>query len=136
MNKNEIVPVNAGLLSILSTGKASDVLPFTQEIYLLDVVLAKVEYTPMLEAMLPQLTEGTELTMKRDLDNELDLMTVSVCWSEVPLGYLPIEQNLIIARLLDAGKLFACKVKKAEMHHDFVSGKPWIRIAVAIAMID
>ena len=50
-----------------------------------------------------QLTEGTELYLKREIENLHDRFAVEVYFQNSKIGYLRAFENIIIANMLDAG---------------------------------
>ena len=126
----QIVPLSPGLLELISKGNGSGLMPFTREIFLLDVVVAGTSYCTKIEEIAPLLLADTVLTMLRDPKNEHDEHAIALYLGDVRIGWIPQELNLIISRLMDAGKAFFCRVQKAEW-----KGK-WLRVKVKIYMVE
>ena len=129
---NDITKETFPLLALLNSSK--DIKPLVREIHLLDTVLV-VMYKAA-NSVFHILKEGTVLRMWRDRGNEYDNMAVVVYWNNTPIGWLPAEYGLIIARLMDAGKAFVCRVAKAEKYKEFMTDKMFIKVAVRISLID
>lgn len=108
--------------------------PLTREILLLDVKLAGTRATPEMETLVKEMAPGTQLQLVRTPDG--DELAISVVYGTTKVGIIPMEQNVVIARLMDAGKMLTCRVDRASVEHDFMSGRPWIRILVKIYLID
>ena len=70
------------------------------------------------------------LTRRRHPDNKVDEYAIGIYDRDVRIGWVPMKDNLVIARLMDAGKLFNCKVVRVEPHDK------WPKINVSIYMID
>lgn len=45
--------------------------------------------------------------------------------------YVPRELNLIISRLMDAGKAFFCRIEEVELVDDY-----WVKISAKIYMVE
>ncbi len=108
--------------------------PLTREILLLDLKLAGTRATPEMGATVKELLPGKHLQLVRTPDG--DELAISVVYGSTKVGIIPMEQNTVIARLMDAGRMLTCRVDKASVEHDFMSGRPWIRILVKIYLID
>lgn len=128
MNKS-ILPVSPGLLALLSNVKTS-ILPFTQEIYLLEIDIAGTNHCKEIELVEDQLEPDKILSMKREPDNEFDEHAIAIYCENVRVGYVPAEMNLVCSRLMDAGKLFFCRVVSKEWEFK------WLRITVNIYMVE
>ena len=103
--------------------------PMIREIHLFDTWIAG---TALLEdkALLKALKAEEELVLRRE-ENEFDSMAILVLDSgERKLGYVPEKDNIIFARLMDAGKSLKAKVRKTE---DDGSG---IRVGIGIYLVD
>ncbi len=109
-------------------------MPFSNKILLIDVNLAKTEYSQKMEALIPELTKGTELKMVRD--EEWDPFGISMSYRDEKLGVVPCELTPILARLMDAGKQLVAEVVKAEIRRSFHSPTPFVRIVTKIYLID
>ena len=68
--------------------------------------------------------------MRRDPDNEVDEFAIGIYIGTTRIGWVPMKDNLVIARLMDAGKAFTCKVVKV------TNLGSWWKINVSIYMID
>jgi hypothetical protein len=126
---NQIVPVSESLLALLS-GDGGGLAPFTREIFLLDIVVAGTTHCKDINEVAPLINESTVLRLLRDPKNEYDDMAIGVFLDKTRIGWVPMELNLIISRLMDAGKAFICRVNKAEWKNK------WFRIEAKISMIE
>ena len=70
------------------------------------------------------------LTLRGNTDNEVDEYAIGIYFKEIRIGWVPMKDNLVIARLMDAGKMFTCKVVHIEPDDN------WPRIDVNIFMVD
>lgn len=127
---NQIIPISDSLLALLN-GSGDGLAPFTREIFLLDIVVAGTTHCPDIYELAPQIVEGTVLRMLRNPKNEYDDMAVGIYIDSHRIGWVPMELNPIISRLMDAGKAFVCRVTEA----DWKSSK-WFRIVAKISMVE
>ena len=125
-----IVKLNPELLALLGSGTSSGIQPFAREIFVLNEFVAGTTYCENIEDVIDQVTPGTLLKMRRDSDNEVDEYAISIYVGTTRIGWVPMKQNLVIARLMDAGKAFTCKVVKVTCLGS------WWKINVSIYMID
>ncbi|MCC8037755.1 MAG: hypothetical protein LIP02_06430 [Bacteroidales bacterium] len=133
--KYEILPISPAMLQLIEQQATSPISqPLTREILLLDLKLAGTRATPEMEALVKEMAPGTQFQLLRTPDG--DELAISVIFGSTKVGIIPMEQNAVIARLMDAGKILTCRVDKASVEHDFMSGRPWIRILVKIYLID
>ena len=108
MNKS-IIPVTPGLLALLSSDNTLPK-PFTQEVFLLEIVIAGTSYCKEIEQVDAFIIPEKVLTMKREPQNEFDEFAIAIHCEHIKVGYVPAEMNLVCSRLMDAGKLFFCTV--------------------------
>jgi hypothetical protein len=62
---------------------------------------------------------GTPLALQREPDNTLDALAIEVFWlavagERVKLGYVPRKHNLVLARLMDAGKELTARLSRVD----------------------
>ena len=103
--------------------------PLTKEIYLFDSFVAG---TPHLsdKSVLDEIGIGDKLTLKRE-DNKFDSNAILILTeSKKKLGYVPEKDNVIFARLMDAGKLLIARIAKIEKRGSFT------QISIGIYLID
>lgn len=127
---SQIIPISESLLALLNSDGNGGIAPFTREIFLLDIVVAGTTHCPDIEAIAPQIQEGTVLRMLRDPGNEYDEMAIGIYLDRTRIGWVPMELNLIISRLMDAGKAFVCRVTEAGWKNS------WFRIKAKVSMIE
>ena len=125
-----IVKLNPELLSLLVGGAGAGLQPFAREIFVLNVFVAGTTYCENIDEVMDQVTPGVSLKLRRDPDNEVDEFAIGIYIGTTRIGWVPMKDNLVIARLMDAGKLFSCKVVRVEPH------EKWPKINVSIYMID
>jgi hypothetical protein len=100
----EISILNKYTVELQPPAKLSDAVVFngmSDEIYLLDCEIAGTYYQNI-NKIYSDLIIGEKLTLKRESNNEYDKYAVSVYnQSNVKLGYIPRNNNKIIAKLMD-----------------------------------
>ena len=73
---------------------------------------------------------GDELTLQRE-DNRFDSNAILILDAQKrKLGYVPEKDNIIFARLMDAGKLLKAQITKIEKKGNYT------RISVGIYLVD
>lgn len=128
MNES-IIPVTPGLLALLSKGEGLPV-PFTHEIFLLSVVVAGTTHCKQIGDLEPDIIPETVLTLKREPNNEYDEFAIAIYFKEVRIGYVPADMNIVCSRLLDAGKMFFCRVVSKKWQNN------WLKITANIYMVE
>jgi hypothetical protein len=128
MNES-ILPVTPGLLALLSKVETG-ITPFTQEIFLLEIVVAGTSYCNEIEAIENLLVPEKVLTMKRDTNNKFDEFAIAIYCDNIRVGFVPAEMNLVCSRLMDAGKLFFCRVVSKDWKNK------WLKINANIYMVE
>ena len=84
--------------------------PLSNEILLFDSYVAGTSYIED-ESVLEEIKEGDKLTLKREPDNRFDDNAILVFDEKSrKLGYIPEKDNIVFARLMDAGKYLTAKV--------------------------
>ena len=79
--------------------------PFVQEVELLDCNIAGTSFLDLKEIE-PNLKNNQLLVLKREPKNEYDDKAILILTEDgQKLGYVPQENNEILSRLMDAGKL-------------------------------
>ena len=127
---NEIIPLSEELLALLGSGEINALGLPKHEIFLLDIVVAGTTFCPVVPALRAELLPETMLRMVRCPDNEHDRYAIAIYYKENRIGYVPRELNLVISRLMDAGKEFYARVVEVKQLNE------WIRIAAKIFMVE
>jgi hypothetical protein len=117
------------MLALLSTDNVLPK-PFTQEIFLLEIVIAGTSHCKDIDKVESQIMPEKVLTMKREPQNEFDESAIAIYCESIKVGYVPAEMNLVCSRLMDAGKLFFCRVVDKKWQHN------WLRINANIYMVE
>ena len=128
-----LIKLNPQLLSILSSKQngGTDLVPFQREIFVINVFVAGTGYCDDIKDIQEHITPDTRLTMRRHPDNEVDEYAIGLHYNGHRIGWVPMKDNLVMARLMDAGKMFNCKVVSIDRHDP-----SWPRINVSIYMLD
>ena len=103
-----------------ATGKGIGELikPLSMEIHLFDSYVAGTTHLED-ETVLNEIKEGDKLILQRE-DNRFDDNAILVLDDKKrKLGYIPEKDNVVFARLMDAGKLLTAKVKHIEPKGSF-----------------
>lgn len=128
MNES-ILPVTPGLLALLS-GNGDAVSPFKQEIFLLEIVVAGTTFCKEIKSIEEQIVTEKMLTMKREPNNAYDKFAIAIYLDNIRIGFVPAEMNLVCSRLMDAGKMFFCRVVSKAWQGN------WLKIKANIYMVE
>ncbi len=104
-----LIPITPGLLALLH-GEGKGLLPFSQEILILEIVVAGTSYCAEIESIEPSILPEKVLVMKREPDNKFDKFAIALYCDDIRIGFVPAATNQVCSRLMDAGKLFVCRV--------------------------
>lgn len=103
--------------------------PLVKKIHLFDTYVAGTTHLPD-AAVLQHIEPGQELLLQRE-SNKFDPNAILVLTRErVKIGYIPERDNLVFARLMDAGKLLAARVGTVTCKGSFT------QIAIGIDLVD
>jgi len=126
-----VIKLDPGMMAFLSKGTGvGGLLPYSREIFVLNDYVAGTSYCENISEIATQLKIDSPLKLRRVPDNEVDDFAIGVYYEDVRVGWVPMKDNLVIARLMDAGKLFTCKVVKIKNQGGHVG------INVSIFMVD
>lgn len=127
---NEIVLKKDSLVSVLENkGLDSVIKPLSREIHLFDSYVAGTTYLND-KTVLEEIKVGDTLTLQRE-DNKFDSNAILVLNSDKKkLGYVPEKDNIIFARLMDAGKLLIAKISDIKQKGTFK------QISIGIYLVD
>lgn len=118
-----------GMVSLLhgKNGEVSIPKPFERDIFLFDTYVAGTSHVEGIEELEPHLQIGDRLAFFREPENPYDAQAIVIKTTDsVKIGYVPRQDNVIFARLMDAGKLLFGKITEKEK-----KGK-WVRISIDI----
>lgn len=117
------------LVSLLhgKNGEISIPKPFERDIFLFDTYVAGTSHIEGMEELEPHLQTGDRLDFFREPDNQYDAQAIVIKTVDgVKIGYVPRQDNVIFARLMDAGKLLFGRISEKEK-----KGK-WVKISIDI----
>ena len=103
--------------------------PLIKEIHLFDSYVAGTTHLKD-PSVLDKLSEDDRLTLIRE-NNKFDDNAILVLNEDRnKIGYVPEKDNLVFARLMDAGKMLNAKIKKIERTGSFT------KISIGIYLVD
>lgn len=129
--KHNIVKISPELLEMMGSKLPNSLQPFSREIFLLDIVVAGTSHCDEIEEVYPKLEKGMVLRMQRHPKNKYDKHAIGIYFDKIRIGWVPQELNLIISRLMDAGKAFFCRIVAVTLVDDY-----WVKIDAKIYMIE
>lgn len=127
---NELTEKQQGLVSLVKDKELGDIIkPLVKEIHLFDSYIAGTTHLED-KSVLEALAVGDMLSLQRE-DNKFDTNAILVLNGDgKKLGYVPEKDNIIFARLMDAGKLLKAKISRIEQRGSFT------QISVGIYLVD
>ncbi|MBP5491010.1 MAG: HIRAN domain-containing protein [Lachnospiraceae bacterium] len=110
--KDELATANGATLDKM-------IKPLTHEILLFDSYVAGTGYIKD-QSILDGITVGTKLALRREPENKFDDKAILVLDEQKrKVGYIPEKDNIVFARLMDAGKYLTAKVVRTEEKGSF-----------------
>lgn len=130
MANNELSIHNGNLVSaIQNQGLDTVIKPLTREIHLFDSYVAGTTHLKD-KSILESIKIGDNLTLQRE-DNKFDSNAIMILSDDKKkLGYVPEKDNIVFARLMDAGKLLMAKLK------DITQKGSFTQISIGIYLVD
>lgn len=130
MSNNELTVHKENLVSVIENkGLDSVIKPLSQEIHLFDSYVAGTTHLKD-KSVLENIKVGDSLSLQRE-DNKFDSNAIIVLNSaKKKLGYVPEKDNIVFARLMDAGKLLMAKISKITQKGSFT------QISIGIYLVD
>jgi hypothetical protein len=130
MADNELIVKRDGLVSAIDQeGIGSVIKPLVDEIHLFDTFVAGTTHLKD-DSVLKEISVGDKLTLQRE-ENKFDDNAILVLDEKKrKVGYIPERDNIIFARLMDAGKMLAAKVSKLDQKGSFT------QITIGIYLVD
>lgn len=125
-----LVKLNPELMALIHDKGGAGIIPFKQEIFVINVFVAGTGYCEKIAEVQEYIIPGMQLTLRRHPENEVDEFTIGIYHKDVRIEWVPMKDNLVMARLMDAGKMFTCKVVRIEPN------ERWPKINVSIYMVD
>lgn len=127
-----LVPIDPVLLALIrgSFGKDGALLPFAQEIMLIECHIAGTGYRDLKEVE-PALLPGAFLPLQREPANAHDPLAIMIlAEAGHHLGYVPRAKNEALARLMDAGKLLFARLESKHWQSE------WLHAEVRVFLRD
>lgn len=130
MADKELIVRTGGIVSVLESKELGETIkPLVGEIHLFDTFVAGTSYLKD-KTPLEKIAVGDKLSLRRE-DNKFDSNAILVLnEANEKLGYVPEKDNMIFARLMDAGKLLMAKIAEIDRKGSFT------QIAIGIYLVD
>lgn len=127
---NELTKTEQNLVSVVKDHELGEVLkPLIREIHLFDSYVAGTTHLPD-QTVLDAIKVGDRLTLRREMNKFDDNAILMLTEDGRKLGYVPEKDNLIFARLMDAGKLLGARISTITVRGTFR------QIGVGIYLVD
>ncbi len=128
--ENELVEKKENAVAVLEGHELGDIIkPLIKEIHLFDSYIAGTTHLSD-KMVLDVIKVGDMLSLQRE-NNKFDSNAIMILYEgNRKLGYVPEKDNIIFARLMDAGKLLKAKITKIEQKGSFR------QISVGIYLVD
>ena len=119
-----------GVVSIIDNNALGDIIkPLVNEIHLFDSYVAGTTHLAD-TSVLDEIKDGDSLTLMRE-NNKFDSNAIIIFTDDKKkVGYVPEKDNVVFARLMDAGKLLKAKITKIEKKGSFT------QISIGIYLVD
>lgn len=127
---NELTKQEEGIVSLVQGQELGDIIkPLIREIHLFDSYIAGTAHLED-KSVLDEIEVGDVLSLQRE-ENKFDSNAILILNADgKKLGYVPEKDNMVFARLMDAGKLLKAKISKITMKGTFK------QISVGIFLVD
>ena len=128
---NELSKTEETLVSVVENHDLGEIIkPLIKEIHLFDSYVAGTTHLKD-SSVLEQIKVDDMLNLQRE-DNKYDSNAILILTADQKkLGYVPEKDNIVFARLMDAGKLLKAKITRIQNRGDYFK-----LINVGIYMID
>ena len=129
--ENELIIGKKNLLSLISeTSEESLLKPLSHEILLFDSFVAGTTHIKD-EKVFEEMKEGDKLVLLREPENRFDENAIRIeDEKKRKMGYIPEKDNIVFARLMDAGKYLIARIDRIEMKGSFR------QISISIYLVD
>lgn len=126
----ELTKHEEGLVSLVDSHDIGDLIrPLVKEIHLFDTFVAGTTHLSD-QSVLEEIKKGDSFVLIRE-DNKFDTNAVMILTEDKrKVGYVPEKDNIIFARLMDAGKLLKAKVSDIRKKGSFT------QISIGIYLVD
>lgn len=128
---NELTVINQNELVIAGeNNQIGDLIkPLIREIHLFDSYIAGTTHLND-KSILDEIKVGDKLSLQRE-DNKFDSNAILVFSSDKrKVGYIPEKDNIIFARLMDAGKMLSAQISSIDIKGTFH------KISIGIYLVD
>ena len=128
---NELAEIEKNELAVAAEkGQIGELLkPLIKEIHLFDSYIAGTTHLKD-QTVLDAIKDGDKLTLQRE-DNKFDSNAIMILAADGrKVGYVPEKDNIIFARLMDAGKMLSAKVSNIDIKGAFH------KISIGIYLVD
>lgn len=125
---HQIMKISPELLEMMGSKLPNSLQPFSREIFLLDIIVAGTSYC---KKSIRNWRRGLYCECCVILRTSMMSMPSVFTSRKIRIGWVPRELNLIISRLMDAGKSFFCRVEGVELVNDY-----WVKIDAKIYMVE
>ena len=128
---NELTTKTKDMVALMTDHSLGDLIkPLSHEILLFGSYIAGTSYIDD-QSIFDELKDGDKLFLKREPDNRFDENAILVLDENGrKLGYIPEKDNLVFARLMDAGKYLTARMT------DIDKDAPFVRINIDIYLVD
>lgn len=127
---NELTKRQESAVSLVEGHEIGDVLkPLIKEIHLFDSYVAGTTYLYD-PSVLDEIKVGDKLVLQRENNKFDDNAIIIMTEDKQKIGYVPEKDNIIFARLMDAGKLLKAKITDIKERGTFK------QIAIGIYLVD
>ncbi len=128
--ENELTITKAGAVALAETHDLGTLIkPLKKEIHLFDSFVAGTTHLAD-PSVLAEVKAGDRLSLTREANKFDDNAIVIKTEDGRKLGYVPEKDNVIFARLMDAGKLLIARITKIERRGSFY------QIGIGIYLVD
>lgn len=129
--ENELTIGKQNMVSLVTDNPLGDLIkPLSHEILLYDSYVAGTTYIED-ESVFDEIKEGGKLVLKREPENRFDENAILVLdGKNRKLGYIPEKDNIVFARLMDAGKYLTAKINDIDPCGSFR------KISIGIYLVD
>lgn len=127
---NELAVGKENMVALIQRQELGELIkPLSREIFLFDSFVAGTTHLED-KSVLDDIKEGDKLMLQRE-QNKYDSNAILILDSKKrKLGYVPEKDNIVFARLMDAGKLLVARIKNAEKKGSFT------QIGIGIYLVD
>ncbi len=128
---HELAVGKENMVSLMAEHELGDLIkPLSREIALFDSFIAGTTHIKD-QTVFDDLKEGEKLTLQREPENRFDGNAILVLDAKGrKLGYIPEKDNIVFARLMDAGKYLIAKVDETSVSGTFH------KIRIGIYLVD